>query len=85
MTRKKRALPERPERIAAENDKMQGDEAQAWRSARRWRQTPVVLKIDAEAMAKDGYAFGMADAGVWCTESVPVEYVCERRSDHAGF
>ena len=29
-------------------------------------------------MAGDGYAFGMADNGVWCTESVPVKYICAR-------
>ena len=57
---------------------MQADEAQAWRSAERWHLTPVVLKIDAKTMAEDGYAFGMADNGVWCTESVPVDYICER-------
>ena len=57
---------------------MQADEAQAWRSAERWRLTPVVLMIDAECMSADGYAFGMADNGVWCTESVPVEYICDK-------
>ena len=57
---------------------MQADEARAWRSAERWHLTPVVLKIDAKAMAEDGYAFGMADNGVWCTESVPVKYICEK-------
>lgn len=60
---------------------MQADEVQAWRSAKRWHLIPVVLKIDAEAMSADGYAFGMADNGVWCTESVPIEYVCEKLNE----
>ena len=57
---------------------MQPTEAQAWTSAERWRLTPVVLKIDAGTMAEEGYAFGMAENGVWCTDRVPVRYICER-------
>ena len=57
---------------------MQAEEGPAWRSAERWRLTPVVLKIDAAAMAEEGYSFGMADNGVWCTASVPVIYICDR-------
>ena len=60
-------------------------EGQARASADRWkRQTPVVLKIDGSAMAAEGYAFGMADNGVWCTEVVPVQYICDRLFTHEG-
>lgn len=54
---------------------MQADADKAWQSARRWRQTPVVLKIDAARMAAEGYRFGVSDNGVWCTELVPAEYI----------
>lgn len=64
---------------------MQADEAQAWRSAERWHLTPVVLKIDAEKMSADGYAFGMADNGVWCTELVPVDYICGKLFRKASY
>ena len=47
---------------------MHTDEAQAWRSARRWRLTPVVLKIDAGAMAK---AAG-SSAGIPFTSGSPI-------------
>jgi len=53
-------------------------EAKAWQSAERWHRTPVVLKIHAGAMAADGCVFGVADNGVWCTESVPIKYICQR-------
>ncbi|MCD8021268.1 MAG: RNA 2'-phosphotransferase [Clostridiales bacterium] len=53
-------------------------EAMAWQSARRWHLTPVVLKIDAEAMAADGYLFGRSDNDVWCVECVPTKYICDR-------
>lgn len=56
---------------------MQADESKAWLSARRWHLTPVVLKIDAGLMAKDGYQFGVSENGVWCTETVPVGYIVE--------
>ena len=50
----------------------------AWRSAiRRRNQTPVLLKIDAEKMHADGLSFGVSDNQVWCTESVPVTYICQ--------
>lgn len=38
---------------------------------------PVVLKIDAERMARDGYIFYISLNGVWQTEFVPFEYVTE--------
>jgi len=54
---------------------MQEDPAKAWQSAMRWHQTPVLLKIDAAAMYEAGFLFGRTENGVWCTESVPTEYV----------
>ena len=54
---------------------MQAEEARAWQSARRWRRTPVVLKIDAAAMYADGARFGVSGNDVWCTEAVPVRYI----------
>lgn len=55
-------------------------EEMAWKAARRWQRwqlTPIVLKIDAGQMKKDGYLFGISDNGVWCTEEVPVKYIVE--------
>ena len=40
--------------------------------------TPVVLKIAASEMNKDGYRFGVTENEVWCTEEVPVKYICDR-------
>jgi putative RNA 2'-phosphotransferase len=37
--------------------------------------TPVVFKIDAERMAKDGYAFYQSVNGVWLTAHVPADYL----------
>lgn len=54
---------------------LQPEPERAWQSARRWKKTPVVLAIDAEKMAADGYRFGVSDNGVWCTERVPLEYI----------
>jgi putative RNA 2'-phosphotransferase len=36
---------------------------------------PVVLQIDALAMADLGYAFFLSDNGVWLTEQVPARYI----------
>ena len=57
---------------------MQADINKAWQSAERWHKTPVVLKIAASEMYSDGYRFGVTENEVWCTEKVPVKYVCER-------
>ena len=57
---------------------MQAEEAKAWQSAERWHKTPVVLKIAASEMAKDGYSFGVTENEVWCTEEVPVKYISDR-------
>lgn len=56
---------------------MQAEEAKAWQSARRWRKTPVVIKIDARQMYVDGFTFGMADNSVWCTDHVPANYIVD--------
>ena len=40
---------------------MQADISKAWQSAERWRKPPVVLKIAAVEMNKDGYRFGTVD------------------------
>lgn len=61
---------------------MQADEKPAWKSARRWHLTPVVLKIDARRMYEDGARFGVSENNVWCAESVPVEYICEIINAH---
>jgi putative RNA 2'-phosphotransferase len=41
--------------------------------ARRGR--PVVLRVDAAAMAQDGVAFTRSDNGVWLVEAVPPRYL----------
>jgi putative RNA 2'-phosphotransferase len=41
--------------------------------ARRGR--PVVLRVDAAAMATDGHAFSRSDNGVWLTDAVPPRYL----------
>lgn len=57
---------------------LQAAEAKAWQSARRWRgQNPVVLKVAAGALHKEGMTFGRADNEVWCAEQIPFEAVCE--------
>lgn len=50
----------------------------AWQSAERWHMKPVVLKIAASDMYRDGYRFGVTENEVWCTEEVPVKYICDR-------
>lgn len=57
---------------------LQQAEEKAWQSAKRWHLVPVLLKVNAEEMFHDGYVFGMADNGVWCTDNVPVKYISER-------
>lgn len=56
---------------------MQADPDKAKQSAQRWHRTPVILKISALQMYKDGYEFGVTENEVWCVESVPVEFVAE--------
>lgn len=54
---------------------MQAEEEMAWQSAKRWRKIPVVLRIDSARMHADGAVFGVSDNGVWCVETVPINYV----------
>lgn len=56
---------------------MQEDPSLAWKSATRWHLTPILLKIAAKDMHDNGFSFGVSDNGVWCTESVPIVYICE--------
>lgn len=56
---------------------LQEKEEKAWQSAERWHQTPVLLKIDAEKMGKEGYSFGVTANGVWCVDEIPTRYICE--------
>lgn len=39
------------------------------------RGAPVILRIDAAAMQRDGYVFYCSDNGVWLTEHVPPKYI----------
>ena len=57
---------------------MQADPLKAWQSAARWQLTPVVLKIHAEKMTQSGFCFGKTENDVWCTETVPVEFIVEQ-------
>ena len=58
---------------------LQADARKAWQSAARWKgKIPVVLKIDAAALAETGLEFGKSENGVWCCEAVPVGYIVER-------
>lgn len=56
---------------------MQAELNKAWQSAKRWKQTPVVLVIDAQQMAAEGYKFGVSENDVWCTEHVPANYILD--------
>jgi len=38
---------------------------------------PVLLEVSAEKMAQDGYSFYRSENGVWLTDAVPKEYLCE--------
>ena len=57
---------------------MTADESKAWQSASRWHTpSPIVLKIDAEKMANDGYTFGVSENEVWCISDVPLRYISQ--------
>ena len=56
---------------------MQAEEAKAWKSAKRWHKIPVVLKIDARTMHRDGVVLGVTDNGVWCAGQVRTGYITE--------
>lgn len=40
---------------------------------------PIVLKVNALAMHKDGCVYYVADNGVWLTDAVPVKYIIYER------
>ena len=56
----------------------QADINKAWQSTERWHKTPVVLKITAKEMFRDGHKFGVTENEVWCIEEVPLKYICDR-------
>ncbi len=37
---------------------------------------PVVLRVDAARMQKDGFQFYLSQNGVWLTKRVPRRYLC---------
>jgi putative RNA 2'-phosphotransferase len=39
------------------------------------RGRPAVLRVDAEAMAADGFRFARSANGVWLTDAVPSRYL----------
>ena len=57
---------------------MQADPQKAWQSAVRWHLTPVLLKINAKEMHGRGFVFGKTENAVWCTETVPTEFIAEK-------
>lgn len=50
-------------------------ESRAWQSARRRKVKAAVLIIDAAAMCRQGYEFGVSENGVWCTEVIPKVFI----------
>ena len=56
---------------------MQADVEKAWKSAVRWKQNPVVLKIAAKALYETGVEFGVSENEVWCAQEIPVKYITE--------
>lgn len=57
---------------------MQADINKAWQSAeRRKSKTPVVLKIAAGNMSKDGIEFSISENEVWFCDHIPTEYIKE--------
>lgn len=53
---------------------LSADPKAAWKVGER-HGTPVVLPVDAAAMARDGRIFWLSDNGVWLCEEVPWRYV----------
>jgi putative RNA 2'-phosphotransferase len=55
---------------------MQAYEEEAWKSAKRWKNsTPVVLRIAADELYEHGTVFGRTENGIWCAEEIPTEYI----------
>lgn len=53
---------------------LSSDEATATKVGER-RGTPVILRVDAEALSATGQIFLLSDNGVWLTEAVPPAYL----------
>lgn len=56
---------------------MHADINKAWKSAKRWKSAPVVLRINANQMYEAGYKFGESENEVWCTEQIPIKYIID--------
>ena len=61
---------------------LSADERTAARVGAR-RGTPVILRVDAAGMHRDGHAFFQAANGVWLTAAVPAKWI--GRADRVGF
>lgn len=48
--------------------------------------SPILLKVDAPSMVKDGYEFYLSENGVWLTHNVPPDYleVHDQRDDNSS-
>lgn len=48
--------------------------------------SPIVLRVDAPSMVKDGYEFYLSENGVWLTHNVPPDYleVHDQRDDNSS-
>ena len=57
----------------------------AWQSARRRKTPAVVLEIDAEGMYNQGYVFGVSENEVWCTDTIPVQFIVKFESDKCDY
>ena len=55
---------------------LSADQTTAGNVAGRWKgETPIMLKIDAPRMVRNGMKFYLSENGVWLTNSVPMEYI----------
>ena len=66
-------------RMARHDVHLHTTEQQAVQVAKRWKnKTPIVLKITAKAMSKDGFAFRVCENGVWLCREIPIHYIYEQ-------
>jgi putative RNA 2'-phosphotransferase len=56
---------------------MQADVEKARLSAERWHLTPVILKISALELYRQGLQFGVAENDVWCAKEIPADAIVE--------
>jgi putative RNA 2'-phosphotransferase len=61
-------------RMARHHVHLSPDEATA-RAVGAWRGAPVILRVDAARMHRDGHVFHRSANGVWLVEAVPPEYL----------